>query len=172
MSTLHPEYDEIPESGIPPSPLLSALRSSPPDSFLGRLFYSLTNRFREVLEPPPDTRALAWRIGREHLRRWREWRERLDSQFPPPDRETMEREAWANARILYEDLLPELMEQGHKGKSAIMRNGEIAEIVNVHLAYDRGLELFAGRPFSVHLIWDTTIHADPRHGWVHHINSD
>ena len=75
------------------------------------------------------------------------------------DRETQIKEVRTNFRVFQEKILPELLRQGHKGKQALLHNGELVEILeDTDSAILRGNELFPRQPFSVQDITDEPLY--------------
>ena len=74
-----------------------------------------------------------------------------------------------NARVFFDELLDGLIADGHKGKSALMRDGKVVEILdNYRAAKTRGLELFPGIDefFSIQEITDEPWDIGTLGAWV------
>ena len=88
-------------------------------------------------------------------------RDELPEQFipepSPARREAQIREVRANSRIFREKHLQRLLAEGYRDKYALMRNGEIIEIIDtedLHTAVLRGYEVLGDKPFSTQRIND------------------
>ena len=72
-----------------------------------------------------------------------------------------------NARVFFDELLDGLIADGHKGKSALMRDGKVVEIHdNYRAAKARGIELFPDAPFSIQEITDEPLDMGTLGAWV------
>ncbi|MDA7984811.1 MAG: hypothetical protein MPK07_01090 [Alphaproteobacteria bacterium] len=86
---------------------------------------------------------------------WQEWRQAREKQVR------------SNGKIFREKFLAGLIADGHKWKTALMRDGEIVEILDTFSAATaRGRELFPDEVFSVQTITDEPLNMGTLGAWL------
>ncbi|MGR4001512.1 MAG: hypothetical protein OD811_07000, partial [Alphaproteobacteria bacterium] len=64
-----------------------------------------------------------------------------------------------NSKIFFNELLADLLKEGHKGEFALMRDGKVVAFLPTSRAgLIKGSEMFAGKPFSVQEITDEHVY--------------